>query len=223
MPAILTTQSTIHTSRNRTVVALGIASLVISLIASACGSSASSASNSTSVMAQGTKLAQGTIGLENTSLAVDSAMAAQLLPLWQLLADLVSSSTAASEEKTAVVEEIQATMTTEQLDAIEKMDLNEVDNGKLTSGAGSSVAAAQTNSQAGSQTIAAATGATIGDGGMPPADGSGMPMDGGMPSGAPASGSGSTTTTMSVMTSGGTEATTAIRQVISLLQEKLQS
>ena len=65
----------------------------------------------------------GTLKLEETDHAVASDQAADLLPLWQVLNSLSSSDTAAQEEINAITEQIQETMTAEQLAAIEAMEL----------------------------------------------------------------------------------------------------
>lgn len=70
-----------------------------------------------------TKLALGTLKLEGTEFAVASGQAAELLPLWQVLNNLSSSDSAAPEEVTAVTEQIQETMTADQLSAIDEMNL----------------------------------------------------------------------------------------------------
>jgi predicted small secreted protein len=74
-----------------------------------------------------TKLAIGTLKLEGTEYAVASDQAADLLPLWQVLNSLSSSDTAAPEELTAITEQIQETMTAEQLQAIEEMAITSED------------------------------------------------------------------------------------------------
>ena len=74
-----------------------------------------------------TKLAIGTLKLEGTEYAIASDQAADLLPLWQVLKSLSSSDSAAPEEVTAVTEQIQETMTAEQLQAIEKMAITSED------------------------------------------------------------------------------------------------
>ncbi len=73
-----------------------------------------------SVMAQ---LAVGTLQLEGTDLAVDETLAAELLPLWQMLQTLSRSDTAADVEIQAVVNQIQETMTPAQLAAVADMQL----------------------------------------------------------------------------------------------------
>jgi hypothetical protein len=73
------------------------------------------------------KLAIGTIKLNSTKLAVDSVEAGKLLPLWQLLNQLNSSASAAPQEITAVVDQIQSTMTPEQTSAIDSMKITSAD------------------------------------------------------------------------------------------------
>ena len=110
--------------------------LILILLLTACGSntgSATEASTNTGFdpgsqeLELSTQLALGTLKLEGTDLAVTSDQAAELLPLWQVFDSLSSSDTAAPEEVTAVVEQIQETMTPEQIQAIEKMALTNQD------------------------------------------------------------------------------------------------
>jgi len=70
-----------------------------------------------------TKLAVGTLKLEETDLAVSSDQASELLPLWQVLRSLTESDVAAQEEIDSIIEQIQETMTSGQLQAIEAMGL----------------------------------------------------------------------------------------------------
>lgn len=72
-------------------------------------------------------LALGTIKLEGTPEAVDPSMAAKLLPLWQLMAQLNGSSSSAPQEVAAVLGQIQATMNSAQLKAISSMQLTTAD------------------------------------------------------------------------------------------------
>lgn len=69
----------------------------------------------------------GTLKLEETDQAVASEQAADLLPLWQVLKSLTGSDTAAQEEIEAIIEQIQDTMTDEQMSTIEGMDLTRED------------------------------------------------------------------------------------------------
>ena len=73
------------------------------------------------------KLALGTIKLEGTKLAVDPKMAANLIPLWQLLFQLNSSSSTAPQEVTAVVDQIQSTMNPDKIKTIKSMQITQAD------------------------------------------------------------------------------------------------
>jgi len=106
--------------------------IILTLLLAACGGNAEPIAESgtgtgfdpgAQELPLATKLAVGTLKLENTDLAVASDQAADLLPLWQVLNDLNSSDTAAPEEITALTEQIQGTMTSEQLKAIDDMGL----------------------------------------------------------------------------------------------------
>jgi hypothetical protein len=70
-----------------------------------------------------TQLVLGTLKLEGTPQAVDSATAAKLVPLYTLLQQMTTSGTSAQAEIDAVLEQIQGTMTAEQIHAIAAMKL----------------------------------------------------------------------------------------------------
>jgi len=118
--------------------------LILTLLLAACGGTAETASStdssaSSAETAQGengesfdigsrelpisSALAIGTLKLEDTDQAIASDQAADLLPLWQVLNSLTTSDTAAPAEINAVLEQIQETMTSEQMAAIEAMEL----------------------------------------------------------------------------------------------------
>lgn len=80
------------------------------------------------------QLALGTVQLEETNLAVDEAQAADLLPLWQALQTLSQSDTTAEAELQAVVNQIESTLTTEQVNAIAAMQLTEASMTELAAG-----------------------------------------------------------------------------------------
>lgn len=69
------------------------------------------------------QLAFGTIKLEGTTNAVTPEQAKTLIPLWQAIIALSGDETTATEELTAVQDQITAAMTTEQLQAIAAMQL----------------------------------------------------------------------------------------------------
>lgn len=70
-----------------------------------------------------TQLLVGTLQLENTNLAVTPEQASELLVLWQASSALSRSGTGATEEVTAVLNQIENTMTPEQITAIAEMKL----------------------------------------------------------------------------------------------------
>ncbi len=104
--------------------------LVFALLLSACaaqGSNRGFGSGSTRALSPEAKLAIGTIKLEGTKQAVDPAMAAKLLPLWQVLKQLNSSDSAAPQEVTAVLDQIRSTMNPAQVSAIDAMQITRQD------------------------------------------------------------------------------------------------
>ncbi len=153
------------------------------------------------------KLAAGTISLESTDQAVDSASAAKLLPLWQLLAQLQDSQTANPQEITCVIDEIKLNMTSAQIKAINAMSISDAELGVVVNNGGS---------VGGNSTQAASAGLDPSVGGGMPA---GLPIDGGgpMPSGR------SQSTSSSSSSSSSTAVPSVITKVIELLQSKVQS
>lgn len=151
-----------------------------------------------------TQLVVGTIRLGNGDLAVDAAQAAELLPLWKAYRGLSASDSSSSLELEALVEQIQETMTTEQIEAIAQMRVTGQDTVALAqergvgmgqgAGGGSlspeQIAAlrAQRGGSGGGQGQRAAGGERGGfPGGAPPGGGRGSP--GGVPGvGAPGGG-----------------------------------
>ncbi|MCL4528879.1 MAG: hypothetical protein M1282_05655 [Chloroflexi bacterium] len=114
--------------------------LTLAFVVTACGStnSASSASQSGQTAAgtgqgqgQGNnrpispqlQLAVGTFKLEGTPQAVNATEAAQLIPLWQLYSQLETSTSSAQQEVTATFNQIKDTMTPDQINAINAMNL----------------------------------------------------------------------------------------------------
>ena len=179
-----------------------------------CGSNAASpTATSSSAITPALRLALGTLDLENTDQAVDAASAAQLLPLWQLLEQLDTSVSAAPAEITAVIEQIESTMTESQLKAIEAMKLTGSDVAKASPGSGASAAASAATTGSNAQAAAAdpALGGDLGAGGMP--------LDGGGPMQAPSA----QQETSASKSSGAASSPSLINQVIQLLESKLQS
>ncbi|MBI5353656.1 MAG: hypothetical protein HZB50_13525 [Chloroflexi bacterium] len=69
------------------------------------------------------QLAYGTLKLADTSNAITPEQAKTLIPLWQAVISLSGDTTTASEELTAVQDQITAAMTAEQLQAIAEMQI----------------------------------------------------------------------------------------------------
>lgn len=70
------------------------------------------------------QLIVGTMQLEGTEHAVTAEQAEDLLPLWKAYRGLVTSDTAAQAEVQALLNQIQSTMTSDQLDAIQAMQVS---------------------------------------------------------------------------------------------------
>lgn len=77
------------------------------------------------------QLALGTVALDGTEHAVDAETATELLPLWKAVRSLSESDSAAPEEIQAVFEQIEETMTPEQVQAIAAMQLTREDMAEL--------------------------------------------------------------------------------------------
>jgi hypothetical protein len=158
------------------------------LVLSACGSkqtSAATATATTELSLEG-RLLVGTIKLEDTNLAVSADQADQLLPLWETLASLESSGTAASQEIEAVISQIESTMSAEQLSSITAMNLIQQDLAAVDTGTSSTNSSVSGSASASSAQIPAAPGAAgAPGGGTPPTD-----MGGSMPASAGAQAAG---------------------------------
>jgi len=123
------------------------------------------------------QLALGTVQLDETDLAVDEAQAAELLPLWQALQSLSNSDTAATAESDAVVNQIQDTMTAEQIQAIATMALT-IDSLTALQESGELGGLGNQGDDNGNTTTTG--GGFLGGGGFP---GGGIPGGGGPPGG----------------------------------------
>ena len=171
------------------------------------------------------KLALGTIKLEGTKQAVDSKMAASLVPLWQLLFQLNSSSSSAPQEVTAVVDQIKTTMTPDQINTINSMPLTQADIFTVfqqANGSGGTTGSGTTGSTGGNR----GGGFAFGGGGP------GEPGGGGPGGGFRAGGAGSSTTSTQSTALTTAQAAQArqnatssllINQLIKLLQTKFGS
>jgi len=119
-------------------VTIVLSSLMLVLLLAACGSSAEVDSSAPTEEARlndeyadallvPAQLALGSLNLEGTQLTIDAAQAAGLLPLWQVYQSMSGSETAATAELTAMLNQLQDTMTAEQIAAIAAMKLTAED------------------------------------------------------------------------------------------------
>jgi len=76
---------------------------------------------------QRNQLLLGTLRLEDSAAAVTGEQAAKLLPLWQGIRATTSTGTASEAETNALLEQIEAALTDDQLTAIAAMQLTQTD------------------------------------------------------------------------------------------------
>jgi hypothetical protein len=112
--------------------------VILTFILGACsGTSSKTNSSANTTVTQGAQagtslskvnmLLVGTLKLEDTGQAVTTDEAVKLLPLWQAYRSLSTSQTAAEAEVVALLNQIQSTMTTDQVEAIKAMNLTSSD------------------------------------------------------------------------------------------------
>ncbi|MDD5466550.1 MAG: hypothetical protein PHS96_01970 [Anaerolineales bacterium] len=137
-------------------------------------------------VSQAMKLALGTFALEKSETPIDASQAKTLLTLWKAARSLNESETTAAQELEAVVKQIQAALTPEQVEAIEDMDLGFDDMQALAQeyglelGGGNPMGEMTEEMQATVEAMRASGGGQ--QGGFMGEPGGGMPM-GGMPGG----------------------------------------
>jgi len=121
------------------------------------------------------QLVLGTLKLEDTDQAVTKQQATELLPMWQVYQDLTSSDTAAQEEIDGLTEQIQETMSADQMSTITSMNLTQQDVFAITQEQGGRMALVRQNNDGSSSQSSG--GFVPPDGGMggdpPPDDGMG--------------------------------------------------
>jgi hypothetical protein len=149
----------------------------LTLILTACGSSQTpqaGPANQDRTLPLATQLIVGTFKLDGTAQAVTAEQAKELLPMWQVYQDLLTSDNAAQEEIDGLVSQIQDTMTAEQTQAITAMNLTQRDIFTLMEERGLGMGGSQRNNSSG--------GTSTGNGSNFPGGGF-VPPDGGMPGG----------------------------------------
>ena len=155
---------------------------LFTLLLTACGNTQAVSTQTSYDLPVATLLVLGTLKLENTDQAVSSEQAKELLPMWQVYLSLNNNSTAAQAEIDGLVEQIQETMSTEQMNAISEMNLTQQDMFASMQDQGGNMGQARQSS--GSSSSQSGGSFTPLDGGMA----GGPPPDGGMAGSAPSDG-----------------------------------
>lgn len=200
--------------------------IVLAILLTACSSSATSTPiNATNGnLPTATQLVLGSLKLENTDYAITAEQATELLPMWQVYEQLLGSDTAAQEEIDALTEQIQETMTANQMQTINDMQLTQQDMFTAMQGADTVTSTSQSSSNitvpsSGGGGGMPAGGPSDGGGGAPPdMSGGGMPSDFG--GAAPDMSTGSTQNTQT--TSSQTQTTSVPTALVQLLIQTLQ-
>ena len=118
------------------ILAFAVIALTIVLAACAPKTATTTSTKGTDALSTEAELVVGTMKLEDTDLAVTATQAKSLLPLWQTYQSLSSSSTTATEEMNALIDQIKAAMTTQQVDKITSLKLTQQDMMTAMSDAG---------------------------------------------------------------------------------------
>lgn len=187
---------------------------LLALILTACGAQATQAAPTQSELNTESKLILGTLKLEGTEQAVTAEQATELVIYWQVYQEISQSDTAAQEEVDGLLKQIEGTMSTEQMQAIETLGLTQRDVMTLMQEKGL-MAAMPARSDSSDSTSSSGGGFTPPDGGMPM--GAGGPPDMGV--GPMMGGTSSTDSSSSSAISTGTNSTSLL---IDALIEYLQ-
>lgn len=192
-----------------------------SLVA-ACSSTQVVATQNDKGLPLATQLVLGTLQLEDTDQAVNGEQAKELLPMWQVYQDISGSGTAAQAEIDGLLEQIQETMTSQQIQAITAMQLSTQDVFTLMQQQGVGLGQPQQNN-ANSNAIQSNGEFAPPDGGM-----AGGPPDAGMAGGAPPDGgfgdvgsAGSSVSTGQAQTSGASQGGGSLAIIPNALLETL--
>lgn len=151
-----------------------ISQVLFTILVTACSSTQSASTQTSDDLPMAAQLVLGTLKLEDTDQAVTKQQATELLPMWQVYQDLTSSDTAAQEEIDGLTEQIQETMSADQMSTITSMNLTQQDVFAITQEQGGRMALVRQNNDGSSSQSSG--GFVPPDGGM----GGGPPPDGGM-------------------------------------------
>jgi hypothetical protein len=174
--------------------------ITLSMVIAACSGSSNPSSSTTST--NGTAEAQGksglskvnmllvgTLKLEGTDQAVTADEAVKLLPLWQAYRSLGNSQTAAEAEVDALLNQIESSMTAEQVKAIEALHISNTDMMNLMQSMGGGMGPQGTPNPQDTPSFNTSSGGfpsgnpPSGSAGGPPSGSSGGPPSGGPPAG----------------------------------------
>jgi hypothetical protein len=106
-------------------IALFVVISLIAILLSACNGSTVATVSADSGLSKASKLAVGILKLEDTSEAVTASEAGELLTLWEAYQSLINSDATSQVELDALVKQIEGTMTSQQVEAIDAMELTE--------------------------------------------------------------------------------------------------
>jgi hypothetical protein len=172
---------------------------ILALALTACGATAPQTTPAQTGLDTESKLIIGTLKLEGTQQAVSVEQAQELLVLWQVYQEISQSDTSAPEEVSALLNQIDGSMTAEQTQAINAMNLSQRDVMTVMQEKGLMAnmpqRSASTDSSSGGDGFAPPDGGGMAMGAGGPPSGGGMPMGGGMPGGGSSSSSSSNTDT----------------------------
>jgi hypothetical protein len=202
--------------------------ILLTLTLTACGSASTGLQTATVSPAGSlptvTQLIVGTFKLDGTDTAVTAAQAKELLPLWQVYSELLTSDTATQEEIDGLVAQLQETMTTDQMQAIKDMNLTQQDVMTVMQEQGAGVSSAVKDTSGTTSSTGGGIGPPDGGGGMSmgaPPDGGGMA--GGMSTGSQTSGTGNSTATVAGQAQAGGGTSVLLEALIKLLKSKAGS
>jgi len=155
---------------------------IIAMTLTACSSSFTSTSagstQASSASPTELQLAVGILKLEGTENEVTAEQAPELLMLWQVYQELGQSDTAAQEEVEALIEQVQETMTAQQIQAITAMQITQQDVAAAMQGSSVFTNSSQSNNNSATSSNSGMPAGGPQDGGVPPDMGGGaMPAD----------------------------------------------
>jgi hypothetical protein len=172
---------------------------ILALALTACGATAPQTTLAQTGLDTESKLIIGTLKLEGTQQAVSVEQAQELLVLWQVYQEISQSDTSAPEEVSALLNQIDGSMTAEQTQAIDALNLSQRDvmtvmqeKGLMANMPQRSASTDSSSTNSGGFAPPDGGGMAMGAGGPP--SGGGMPMGGGMPGGSSSSSSSNTDT-----------------------------